>query len=715
MTAPDLICHVRPCRLQIFSQLHPAFSADTFICTSFSFLRRHTARTLPILNCLPVRFVEEERTNERRGMPAAASALSAGSNADEAANGSDVVPAANNNADGTVAAANSANASQSATQTSGASSSGQIGAQDISKIVLDYLSKRGYSRTEAMLRLEASKQGFSHADAEINSLVDNPKAYGRIYTIIRDYIDSSLDLYKPELHRILYPIFVHSYLDLLQQGDAVYARQFLESHASEHEARNQGDIRSFSSLTLPAHIYENQIAQLYRTQKYRLKLSKISLDLLLHLLHENESNGGKIIIRIINQYLSIETTTATPSRLAADGMVQGEGIQGTATRSTALDATRDREALRLGPMPMDSDMVKDVQGELGQTPQLNQILADATKTVDDSPTRENLPLPSYKGVDVLAEVESIKEISKRLHLGPQVAQPSVCMYTFHNSYDNLISAAFSEDVSMMAAGFSESYVQLWSLKGQQGLKGLDDKERSSRRLISHSGPVYAVDFSPDNRYLLSCSEDRSARLWSLDTYSCLVPYKGHNQSVWDVAFGPFGHYFATASHDTTARLWSCDHIYPLRIFAGHLSDVNSVAFHPNSSYLVTGSSDKTCRLWDVQRGAAVRVFAGHTAPVYCVKIAPDGRHMASASDDSTIIIWDIASGRPLKRLRGHASDSSIYSLAFSRESTLLVSGGSDNTVRVWDVLRQPDPNAVSAHGDEKYDQFNFYQVLTLQP
>lgn len=65
-----------------------------------------------------------------------------------------------------------------------------------------------------------------------------------------------------------------------------------------------------------------------------------------------------------------------------------------------------------------------------------------------------------------------------------------------------------------------------------------------------------------------------ARLWSTQTYSNLVCYKGHNFPVWDVDFGPFGFYFATASHDRTARLWSCDHIYPLRIFAGHLSDVD---------------------------------------------------------------------------------------------------------------------------------------------
>ncbi|RKO86930.1 WD40-repeat-containing domain protein, partial [Blyttiomyces helicus] len=101
----------------------------------------------------------------------------------------------------------------------------------------------------------------------------------------------------------------------------------------------------------------------------------------------------------------------------------------------------------------------------------------------------------------------------------------------------------------------------------------DESGSTSKRLVGHSGPVYGVSFS-SNKYLVSCSEDKTARLWSLETMSNIVCYKGHNYPVWDVDFSPEGIYFATASHDKTARLWTCDHIYPLRMFVGHLSDVD---------------------------------------------------------------------------------------------------------------------------------------------
>lgn len=48
-----------------------------------------------------------------------------------------------------------------------------------------------------------------------------------------------------------------------------------------------------------------------------------------------------------------------------------------------------------------------------------------------------------------------------------------------------------------------------------------------------------------------------------------------------------------------------------------------------------------------------------------------------------INLWDIGSGKRIKKMTGHSA--SIYSLAFSGESSLLVSGGADCTVRCWDV------------------------------
>lgn len=53
------------------------------------------------------------------------------------------------------------------------------------------------------------------------------------------------------------------------------------------------------------------------------------------------------------------------------------------------------------------------------------------------------------------------------------------------------------------------------------------------------------------------------------------------------------------------------------------------------------------------------------------------------AEDLTINLWDLGSGKRIKKMAGHTA--TIHSLDFSQESSVLVSGGADWTVRCWDV------------------------------
>lgn len=128
------------------------------------------------------------------------------------------------------------------------------------------------------------------------------------------------------------------------------------------------------------------------------------------------------------------------------------------------------------------------------------------------------------------------------------------------------------------------------------------KDQSEFTLVGHSGPVFAVSVSVDDKYLLSGSFDTTIRKWSLQTRSILVVYYGHSLPVWDVKFSPLGHYFASCSNDRTANVWNMKHHSPVRIFSGHLTDIECLEFHPNCHYVATGSSDKQVRLWSVETG-----------------------------------------------------------------------------------------------------------------
>lgn len=278
--------------------------------------------------------------------------------------------------------------------------------------------------------------------------------------------------------------------------------------------------------------------------------------------------------------------------------------------------------------------------------------------------------------------------------------------------------AFSKDHQLVAYGSMDSYIRVWSVDGKALKSKLigDADKTNNRKLVGHSGPVYGLSFSDavagfkhnpfderqvpletDSKLLLSSSADGTVRLWSLDVWSCLCVYKSHTGPVFRVLWGPHGHYFLTAGWDKTARIFTQDHASAQRLLVGHNTSISAIAWHSNGTYVFSASdeTDKTIRMWSVIKGDCVRVFTGHTDYISALECAPNGRILASADAGGNIFIWDIEKGTRIKRCRGHAKGG-IPSLSFSAESTVLVSGGLDGTVRLWDASLRKDTSKTPA-------------------
>ncbi|KAA1468690.1 TFIID and SAGA subunit [Dentipellis sp. KUC8613] len=620
---------------------------------------------------------------------------------------------------------------------------------------------------------------------EILSLDPTDKQEG--FRELESWVEGSLDMYRPEFRPILFPIFCHFYLDLVQYGFKDAAQQFYETFSSTLEPMNSSTLHRLATLRLPSHVQGDELAQRFKTEKYTVRMSRSGFGLLVGWLTEGiggEASGagegfsGELgrrgraaVMRVVNNHLRFDVTSSNTTALSASAWEESTGLlsslipppEGSATQLTNPQAfNKSKGELKLGPPPLSEELSTETEKALRDHAMVDRdpaaqydalhVRPTAVAGIVSPTTGDLLPHPpSFKYTDVKREVERVRDARKRIRLDPsaltshernapqgaaarQRALPSICAYTLHNvpeGYDPRLllgydfysppsspsspCCTFSQDTSLMAAGFEESYVRIWSLKGEP-LNGLTSNFESSnikdaaslqkirekggpstRKLIGHSGPVYSLSFDPLNgsaappRYLLSASADATTRLWSMDTMTNVVAYRGHQNPVWDVDWSPMGVYFATGSRDRTARLWSTDRISALRIYAGHLSDVDCVRFHPNSLYLATGSSDWTARLWDVQRGSCVRVFIGHQGSLTTLAFSPDGRYLATAGEDLAINLWELGSGRRIKKMTGHTA--SIYSLAFSAESSMLVSGSADWTVRCWDVKSgggQPD-------------------------
>jgi transcription initiation factor TFIID subunit 5 len=92
--------------------------------------------------------------------------------------------------------------------------------EDLQKVVLEYLTKKGFHKAETMLRLEASQMQESAAVGEGYRKLTDPffGTSSDAYELLRGFIQQSLDIYKVEMARILWPTFAYMFMDLLAEG-----------------------------------------------------------------------------------------------------------------------------------------------------------------------------------------------------------------------------------------------------------------------------------------------------------------------------------------------------------------------------------------------------------------------------------------------------------------------------------------------------------------
>ena len=75
---------------------------------------------------------------------------------------------------------------------------------------------------------------------------------------------------------------------------------------------------------------------------------------------------------------------------------------------------------------------------------------------------------------------------------------------------------------------------------------------------------------------------------------------------------------------------------------------------------------------------------GHTGYINSVAFSPDGTKIVSGGSDCTVRVWDIKTGLQIgASLTGHTGW--VKSVAFSPDGTKIVSGSLDGTIRIWDV------------------------------
>ena len=152
----------------------------------------------------------------------------------------------------------------------------------------------------------------------------------------------------------------------------------------------------------------------------------------------------------------------------------------------------------------------------------------------------------------------------------------------------------------------------------------------------------ALTFSPDGKYVLTSGESPEVRWWELATVADDLTeggwrptrkFEGHVGPVQAMRFSPDGRFLATASADRTVCLWDGGTGHLIRTLVDCENLVYSVAFSPDSKLLAAGTWDGFVRIWDVNSGnlriTLVQKPLSRERRSEWLVVSPDGRLDAS--------------------------------------------------------------------------------------
>ena len=105
------------------------------------------------------------------------------------------------------------------------------------------------------------------------------------------------------------------------------------------------------------------------------------------------------------------------------------------------------------------------------------------------------------------------------------------------------------------------------------------------------------------------------QVWRLPALILSATLRGHKRGVWAAQFSPVDKAVVTAAGDKTLRLWSLADGSCLRTFEGHTASVLRVSFLTAGTELLSAGADGLLKLWSVRSSECVSTFDEHEGKV----------------------------------------------------------------------------------------------------
>ena len=165
----------------------------------------------------------------------------------------------------------------------------------------------------------------------------------------------------------------------------------------------------------------------------------------------------------------------------------------------------------------------------------------------------------------------------------------------------------------------------------------------------HSDSVLALNISPDEKLLASGAADRLAKTVDLATGKVVKIFEGHTHQVLGVAWKRDTRMLMTAGADNVAKTWDAATGERRKNIEGFGKEITAAGFIGVGDEAVLSAGDGQVVLMKAN-GEKVRSFAGSSDYVYATAATPDGAIVVAGGADGILRVWDGKTAKLLMQL-----------------------------------------------------------------
>jgi len=196
------------------------------------------------------------------------------------------------------------------------------------------------------------------------------------------------------------------------------------------------------------------------------------------------------------------------------------------------------------------------------------------------------------------------------------------------------------------------------------------------------GMIYAIALSPDEKWLAvggflagkERSDKTAIRIYNYPTGKLIKVLKSHTSVVNDLSYSPDGKYLISGSQDNTAKIWDMKTPKPLDTLTHHTNDVYAVKIvkHKKRYIAITAGYDNQIALYDIKKREIVKKAKSNYKLQY---LATTKKHIAvSGFTHKEILIYDYE----LNLIKKITSKTEPSGLSYSPNQKLLIAGRGTN-------------------------------------